>query len=120
MSMRLFASCNCVVPMALKKSPTPPKVAVPKLKTGTRRPEAPSCLYSIVASSGLALGRLTRKRRSWSTRYSRPTYKQRTPDTIVQCRLNPLVADAGPLQGRLWSLEPGRCYEELTAVGSAE
>jgi hypothetical protein len=30
----------------LKKSPTPPNVAVPKLSTGTFNPEPPSCLYS--------------------------------------------------------------------------
>src|SRR3954471_18307345 len=41
-SMSRAASFASVEPQALKKSPLPPKVAVPTLKAGTRRPEAPS------------------------------------------------------------------------------
>jgi hypothetical protein len=42
------ASSACVFPQALKKSPPPPNVPVPKLSTGTFNPDAPNCLYSIV------------------------------------------------------------------------
>src|ERR1039457_4181475 len=47
MSTRRVASRASVLPQALKSSPAPPKVPVPKLSTGTFRPEPPSCLYSI-------------------------------------------------------------------------
>src|SRR6185436_6350477 len=46
---RLASSC-CVLPHALKNSVPPPKVAVPKLNTGTRSPDPPICLYSIYLS----------------------------------------------------------------------
>ncbi len=42
--MRRFASATSVEPHALKKSPTPPNVAVPKLNTGTFKPDPPRCL----------------------------------------------------------------------------
>ena len=49
MSTRRVASETSVrAPGFEKLSPPPPKVPVPKLKTGTFRPEPPSCLYSMV------------------------------------------------------------------------
>src|SRR5689334_14246674 len=48
-SINRAASFTCVLPHALKKSLPPPKVAVPKLNTGTRSPELPNCLYSITS-----------------------------------------------------------------------
>src|ERR1700750_1251454 len=50
-STRCSAPFTSVDPQALKNSFEPPKVAVPKLKTGTRRPERPSLRYSIFCSS---------------------------------------------------------------------
>ncbi len=41
------ASATSVVPHALKNSPLPPKVPVPKLSTGTVKPDAPKRRYSI-------------------------------------------------------------------------
>src|SRR5580692_6107222 len=41
------ASATSLAPQALKNSLPPPKVPVPKLKTGILSPEAPSCLNSI-------------------------------------------------------------------------
>src|SRR5690242_5911940 len=40
-------SFTSVLHHALKNSVPPPNVPVPKLNTGTRSPEFPSCLYSI-------------------------------------------------------------------------
>src|SRR5262245_26384644 len=47
MSINRFASATSVLPQARKNSFPPPKVATPKLRTGTFNPEPPSCLYSI-------------------------------------------------------------------------
>src|SRR5271154_6028254 len=47
------ASATSLAPHALKNSLPPPKVPVPRLSTGTLKPEPPSCLYSICSSSGL-------------------------------------------------------------------
>src|SRR6185437_389352 len=44
------ASATLLAPHALKNSFPPPKVPVPRLSTGTLRPEPPSCLYSMPAS----------------------------------------------------------------------
>src|SRR5580698_1362583 len=41
------ASSTCVLPQALKNALPPPKVPVPKLKTGTRIPERPSVRNSM-------------------------------------------------------------------------
>ena len=41
------ASATSLDPQALKNSLPPPNVPVPKLKTGTLKPEFPSCRYSI-------------------------------------------------------------------------
>src|SRR3954447_16303323 len=46
-STKRVASGTSVVPQARKNSVPPPNVAVPKLRTGTFRPEYPSCRYSI-------------------------------------------------------------------------
>src|SRR5450432_1616860 len=48
MSTRRVASATSVDPHALKNSPPPPKVAVPKQSTGTFNPDRPSCLNSIM------------------------------------------------------------------------
>src|SRR5436190_14036574 len=47
-STRRVASATSVAPQALKNSLPPPKVPVPRLKTGTLNPEPPSCRYSMV------------------------------------------------------------------------
>src|SRR5262245_52881330 len=47
MSTSRVTSATSLEPHALKKSLPPPKVPVPKLRTGTLNPEPPSCLYSI-------------------------------------------------------------------------
>lgn len=41
MSISVRASATSVLPQALKNSPLPPKVPVPKLSTGTLRPDLP-------------------------------------------------------------------------------
>src|SRR5262245_59330384 len=41
------ASATSLAPQALKNSLPPPKVPVPRLSTGTLKPEPSSCLYSI-------------------------------------------------------------------------
>src|SRR5690349_22124949 len=51
MSTRRVASGTPVLPQAEKSSPLPPKVPVPRVRTGTINPEPPSCLYSIRAKS---------------------------------------------------------------------
>src|SRR4051794_1334472 len=51
MSTSRVASATSLAPHALNSSPPPPKVPVPKLRTGTFRPEPPSCLYSIATPS---------------------------------------------------------------------
>src|ERR1700682_1337760 len=48
MSTSRVAAAISVDPHALKKSPAPPNVPVPKLSTGTRKPEAPSVRYSMI------------------------------------------------------------------------
>ena len=47
MSTRREASATSLAPQALKNSPFPPKVPVPKVSAGTFNPEPPSFLYSI-------------------------------------------------------------------------
>src|SRR5580765_703528 len=47
MSTRRVASLTSVAPHALKNSLPPPKVPVPKLRTGTLKPESPSRRNSI-------------------------------------------------------------------------
>src|SRR5579862_5997370 len=49
MSTRRVASATSLAPQALKNSLPPPNVPAPKLRTGTCRPERPSCLNSMVA-----------------------------------------------------------------------
>src|SRR5580698_3214064 len=49
MSMRRRASATSVAPQALKNSPLPPNVPVPKLSADTLRPEPPRSLYSMAA-----------------------------------------------------------------------
>src|SRR5579871_2235995 len=49
MSTRRVASATSVAPQARKKSPPPPNVPVPKLRTGTFSPDLPSCRNSISA-----------------------------------------------------------------------
>jgi hypothetical protein len=39
-----------VSPQALKSGPRPPNVPAPKLRAGTRRPDAPSLRYSMTSS----------------------------------------------------------------------
>src|SRR5437899_8232266 len=51
MSTRRVASGTPVLPQAEKSSPLPPKVPVPRVRTGTINPEPPSCLYSIRTES---------------------------------------------------------------------
>src|SRR5277367_657342 len=55
-SISFFASSTPVSPQARKNSLPPPKVPAPKLRTGTFRPEWPSCLYSICDLSMLHRG----------------------------------------------------------------
>src|ERR1700744_5641001 len=50
-SISLLASSTPVSPQARKNSLPPPNVPAPKLRTGTFKPEWPSCLYSIWALS---------------------------------------------------------------------
>src|SRR5258706_13105031 len=45
------ASATSLAPQDLKNSLPPPKVPVPRLNTGTLKPEPPSCLNSIDRSS---------------------------------------------------------------------
>src|SRR5271168_4374601 len=45
------ASATSLAPHALKNSLPPPKVPVPKLNTGTLRPEPPRIRYSIIATA---------------------------------------------------------------------
>src|SRR3569623_3216002 len=52
MSTMRLAWATSVLPHLLKNSPLPPKVPVPKLSTGTLRPERPSCRYSIAVLLG--------------------------------------------------------------------
>ena len=47
MSTRRVASATSVLPQAPNSSPLPPKVPVPKLRTGTLKPELPRKRYSI-------------------------------------------------------------------------
>ena len=47
MSTSRVASATPVSPQALKNSLLPPKVPVPKLRTGNRESGSPSCRYSI-------------------------------------------------------------------------
>src|SRR5258707_393329 len=49
MSTRRVASFTSLLPQAWKESPRPPKVAVPKLSTGTFNPEEPSCRNSMTS-----------------------------------------------------------------------
>ena len=49
MSTSRVASATSVLPQALKNSPLPPKVPVPKLRTGTLKPDWPSCRYSMIS-----------------------------------------------------------------------
>src|SRR4051812_46205667 len=44
-STRRVASATSLAPRALKNSLPPPNVPVPRLSTGTLKPEPPSCLY---------------------------------------------------------------------------
>src|SRR5260370_21975359 len=48
MSISSRASSALLLPQAEKRGPSPPKVPVPKLYTGTFRPEAPRLRYSMV------------------------------------------------------------------------
>src|SRR3954451_14839650 len=48
MSISRVASATSLLPQALNSSPWPPKVPVPKVRTGTLSPEPPSCRYSIL------------------------------------------------------------------------
>src|ERR1700754_5163783 len=45
MSTRRLGSAASLWPQAADSGPEPPKVPVPKLSAGTRRPEDPSCRY---------------------------------------------------------------------------
>src|SRR6266567_7940126 len=51
-SIRRAASATSVSPHALKNSLAPPKVAAPKLRAETLRPEPPSSLYSMAFGCG--------------------------------------------------------------------
>src|ERR1700712_3818151 len=53
MSSSRRAPTASVPPQAAKNSPRPPNVAVPKLRTGTLKPEAPRRRYSIFSSAPL-------------------------------------------------------------------
>src|SRR5271168_1404230 len=48
-SMSREASATSLAPHALKNSLPPPNVPVPRLNTGTLKPEPPSCRYSMSA-----------------------------------------------------------------------
>ena len=52
MSTSRVASATSLAPQALKNSLPPPNVPVPRLSTGTLKPEPPSCRYSMRMPSG--------------------------------------------------------------------
>ena len=69
MSISRDAPAASVVPHALKKSLPPPKVPVPKLSAGTRRPEWPRRLYSkILLLSGLRSQQASHRARLYCAR----------------------------------------------------
>src|ERR1700733_11353856 len=54
-STRRVASDTSLPPQALKNSPLPPKVPVPNVRTGTLKPELPSCRKSMNAPGRVIL-----------------------------------------------------------------
>ena len=86
-STRRVASATATAPQGLKNSLPPPNVPVPRVSTGTKRPDPPSCLNSMCAFV---------RSRQLVSRSSRQAHRDRPAVASVRSTQSGSVSSRGP------------------------